>query len=134
MTRIVVDASALVEFVFRTPRSIAIQPLLENGDADLHIPALADVEFASAIVRLLVRGRLSTDRASQALADLEDLPLTRHGHLGLLPRAIALRNNIAVYDAVYVALAEALDADLVTADSGLAAAARAHTSVRIAGS
>jgi predicted nucleic acid-binding protein len=48
-------------------------------------------------------------------------PLTRYPHRGLLPRVWALRDNLTAYDAVYVALAEALDAPLVTRDRRLAA-------------
>ncbi|HEY5611387.1 MAG TPA: type II toxin-antitoxin system VapC family toxin, partial [Thermoanaerobaculia bacterium] len=67
-----------------------------------------------------------------ALGAYLDLPVTRHGHRGLLARAIELRNNFSTYDAVYVALAEQLDATLVTADARLARAVRAHLSIVVA--
>jgi predicted nucleic acid-binding protein len=53
------------------------------------------------------------------------LPVFRHGHTKLLTRVLALRDNFSAYDATYVALAEQLDAKLVTADDALARAARA---------
>jgi predicted nucleic acid-binding protein len=56
------------------------------------------------------------------LRDLVDIPMQRHPHDWLLPRVWALRNNLTAYDALYVALAEALGAPLVTRDRRLAAA------------
>lgn len=126
MTPLVVDASALVEYLFRTPRGTTLAPLIEKRGTDLHVPALADVEFASAVVRLLVRRIVTIDRATEALGDLADLPLTRHGHLSLLPRILSLRGNFSVYDGVYVALAESLAADLITADDKLIGAVGAR--------
>jgi predicted nucleic acid-binding protein len=58
-----------------------------------------------------------------ALADLADLPVRRYPHDFLLPRVWQLRNNLSAYNAVYVALAEALDAPLITRDQRLAAKA-----------
>lgn len=131
MKPVVVDASALVEYLFRTPRSLSIIPWIETSDHELHIPSLGDVETASGIVRLLVRETVSEKRAGEALEDLVDLPLARHGHLALLPRAIFLRNNFSVYDAIYVALAEQLRATLVTADVKLSRAVRESTTVPV---
>ncbi len=61
-------------------------------------------------------------RAAEALADLADLPLQRASHRPLLARIWELRNNVTTYDAAYVALAEVLDAVLVTGDGRLAGA------------
>jgi len=130
VTRLVVDASALVEYLFRL--SARFDDLITHGD--LHIPALADIEFASGAVRLLARG-LSDERAVLvALEDLASLSLTRHGHSALLTRVLTLRHNFSVYDATYVALAESLDAVLLTADLKLAAAVATHTRVRVTSS
>ncbi len=98
---------------------------------DLHAPALCDVEVAAGLRRALLGGLLSVPRAQEALADLHDLPLTRHGHLGLLGRILELRANLSAYDAAYVALAERLRAELLTADRALARAAEAHAAVRV---
>ena len=57
-----------------------------------------------------------------ALSDLADFPLHRYGHEFMLPRIWELRDNLTAYDAAYVALAEALDAPLLTRDARLAAA------------
>ncbi len=74
------------------------------------------------IRRRLRSGHLDARRAELALADLVELPLRRVSHRPLLGRCWELRENLTVYDAAYVALAELLDAVLVTADARLAAA------------
>jgi predicted nucleic acid-binding protein len=131
MIRLVLDASALLEYLINSVRGQKFAPILQAHDSDLHAPTLCDVELASGLVRLLVRKWISMERASDLLLDLNELPITRHGHLTLLPRAISLRNNFSVYDAVYVALAENLSATLLTADEKLAGAVRKHTSVEV---
>jgi predicted nucleic acid-binding protein len=75
---------------------------------------------------------LSSDRRDEAIADYVDLPLSRHGHLALLPRMLELGQNFSAYDAAYVALAEALAAEIVTADDRLGRAVRRYTEVRLA--
>ena len=54
------------------------------------------------------------------MTDLLDLPVHRHPHDILLPRIWELRRSVTAYDAAYVALAEALDAPLLTRDGKLA--------------
>jgi predicted nucleic acid-binding protein len=131
VTRVVLDASALLEVLLGSERATKINPVVQSADSDLHAPSLCDVELTSGLVRLLVRKWISMERAGELLTDLIDIPITRHGHLALLPRTIALRNNFSVYDAVYVALAEDLGATLVTADTRLASATRKHTSIDV---
>jgi predicted nucleic acid-binding protein len=87
------------------------------------VPALADLEVASVLRRAVLSGGMDDRRAAQALADLVALPLRRALHTPLLSRAWELRANITPYDAAYVALAEALESPLVTADARLARAA-----------
>jgi predicted nucleic acid-binding protein len=67
----------------------------------------------------LAGGHLDTRRAELALADLVDIPVQRAPHRPLLARCWELRANLTVYDAAYVALAEALDAVLLTGDARL---------------
>ncbi len=131
MTPLVVDASALLEYLLRSPRGARLAPLLQESGSDLHAPALCDVEIGSGLVRLLARHLLEIRRAEEILEDLADLRLARHGHLSLVPRALALRDNFSVYDGMYVVLAESLDAPLVTADAKLARAARKHTALDV---
>lgn len=86
----------------------------------LAAPELIDLEVTSVLRRLVGSGRLRLSRADQALSDLTALPLRRAPHLPLLARCWSLRENVSVYDASYVALAEALGARLLTADAKLA--------------
>ena len=88
----------------------------------LAAPELVDLEVASVLRRQNLAGDVNVRRADLALADLAALPLQRAPHLPLLPRCWELRENLTVYDASYVALAEALDATLITGDRRLARA------------
>jgi predicted nucleic acid-binding protein len=120
---IVVDASAVLDMLLRTPAARALEKWLFDPEQTLHAPHLLDVEVAQVIRRYAARGEIDNDRGRAALADLADPPLYRYPHDFLLPRVWDLRNNLTAYDAVYVALAEALDAPLLTRDRHLAAAA-----------
>jgi len=83
-------------------------------------PELVDLETTSVIRRQLLAGTLDARRARLALTDLVELPLRRTPHRPLLARCWELRQNVTVYDAAYVALAELLDVVLLTADARLA--------------
>lgn len=128
---VVVHASARVEYLLRTAAASAVQPVLRSPEADLHVPALADVEVAAALRSALARGSLHESRACQTLQDHLHLPLTRHGHQSLLRRVLELRNNFSAYDATYVALAEQLDAALLSADARLTRAVRTHLPLEV---
>ena len=117
---IIVDASALLEFLLQTRLGARVEARLFRDQDELHSPHLADVEVTQGLRRLVRAGEVSSDRAAEAIADLADLDLHRHAHLDLLTRAWKLRENITAYDAMYVALAEALDAPIVTCDAPLA--------------
>ncbi len=119
---IVVDASAVLELLLRTQAAEAVEARLLSGEA-LHAPHLLDVEIAQVLRRYCRAGQLGAARAAEALADLADLRIERHPHDLFLPRIWALRDNLTAYDAAYVALAEALDAPLLTRDRRLAGAA-----------
>jgi predicted nucleic acid-binding protein len=117
---IVVDASALLEFLLQTALGTKVEARLFRGRDEFHAPHLVDVEVTQALRRLARAGEVSPGRAADAIADLADLDLHRHPHLDLLRRAWKLRDNLTAYDAMYVALAEAIDAPLVTCDRPLA--------------
>ena len=89
-------------------------------DEELAAPELIDLEVLSVLRRQFSAGGLDARRAQFALDDLHDLPLQRASHRPLLPRCWELRDNLTVYDAAYVALAEALEGVLLTADTRLA--------------
>jgi predicted nucleic acid-binding protein len=128
---IVVDASALLEVLLRTPAAQAVERRLFDPRETLHAPHLLDVEVAQVVRRYAAAGEIDRDRGRATLADLADFPLRRYPHDFLLPRVWELRDNLTAYDAVYVALAEALDAPLVTRDRRLAAAAGRHARVEL---
>ena len=128
---IVVDASALLEALLRTPSAKAVERRLFDPRQTLHAPHLLDVEVAQVIRRYAAKGEIDSERGRAALADLADLPIHRYPHDFLLPRVWDLRNTLTAYDAVYVALAEALDAPLLTRDQRLAAAAGHHARVEL---
>jgi predicted nucleic acid-binding protein len=117
---IVVDASALLEFLLQTQLGARVESRLFRGEDELHAPHLADVEVVQGLRRLVRTGEVLSGRADEAIADLTELDLHRHPHLDLVGRAWKLRGNISAYDAMYVALAEALEATIVTCDSPLA--------------
>jgi predicted nucleic acid-binding protein len=127
---IVVDASVLA-------------PALADDGADgdrvrerlrgeqLVAPELVDLEILSTLRRAARGGRLDKRRSGQALDDLAALPLRRVSHQALLPRVWALRDNLTAYDAAYVALAEALDALLLTADGAMKKASGIRCEVEV---
>lgn len=119
---IVVDASALLEVLLRTSSAEPVEDRLFAPLQTLHAPHLLDVEVAQVVRRYAANGDIDVARGRSALADLADFPLRRYPHDFLLPRIWDLRDNLTAYDAAYVALAEALDAPLLTRDRRLAAA------------
>lgn len=118
------DASALVEFLLSPVTVETIAATIEAPETDLHVPAVCDVEVAAALRRAVLSRLLPVDRAREALRDYLDLPLTRHGHEAILQRVLDLRDNFSTYDAIYAALAEALDAPMLTTDTGLTRAVK----------
>ncbi|MEQ9491196.1 MAG: type II toxin-antitoxin system VapC family toxin [Alphaproteobacteria bacterium] len=118
---IVVNASALIELLLQTPAARSVSDQLFRDRQTLHAPHLLDVEVAQVIRRYVLSGDVSEREGSAALIDLAEFPIQRYAHTVLLNRIWELRSNITAYDAAYVALAEALDATLVTLDRKLAA-------------
>ena len=119
---IVVDASALLEVLLRTPAAMAVERRLSDARWSLHVPHLIDIEVAQVVRRYARVGELDAERGQTTLEYLVTFPMRRYPHEPLLPRIWQLRNNLSAYDAAYVALAEALDVPLVTRDRRLAAA------------
>ena len=117
---IVVDASAVIEMLLHSPAAAAVERRIFGSRETLHAPHLLDVEVAHAFRRYAAAGAMSSERGHEALTLLIDFPVQRHPHRSLLARIWTLRNNLTVYDAAYVALAEALDAPLITRDRRLA--------------
>ena len=119
---IVLDASAVVEWLLHSSAGWLIEERIYSGEESLHAPHLLDLEVAQTFRRLVREDAVSAERAEEALADLLDLRIMRHPHYLFVPRVWQLRHNLSAYDATYVALSEALSAPLVTRDARLAAA------------
>lgn len=119
---LVVDASCLYEVVADTARADEVRARLAS-DPEHVAPSVIDVEVVSVIRRDHLLGRLDQTAAAQAVTDLRDWPGERFGHRPLLDRVWELRGSIRAWDGFYVALAEVLQATLVTSDARLAAAA-----------
>jgi predicted nucleic acid-binding protein len=118
---IVVDASATVDLLLgASPATAAVRRRAAAASFRLAAPHLLDAEVVQVLQRFVRRGEIEAARADGAIDDLIDLPLTRYPHTPLLARAFALRDNATVYDGLYLALAEALDAPLITLDAALA--------------
>ena len=120
---IVVDASAAVELLLRTPLAERIAARVLHPKEQLHAPHLIDIEVTQVLRRLVRSAGLTPARVELALADFGDLPIERHAHGVLLRRIWTLRAALSAYDGAYVALAEALAAPLLTCDGRLS---RAH--------
>ncbi len=127
---IVLDASAAVDLLLQIqPNASLIGARLGRPGETLHAPAIFDAEVLHALRRFSLRKLLSPSRARQAFEDLADLRITRYPYVHLLGRMWALKENLSAFDAAYIALAEALDAPLVTTDARLAGAPRHRAKV-----
>jgi predicted nucleic acid-binding protein len=92
------------------------------ADLDVHLPHLASIEVASIVRGVILGGQIDPSQGEQVLENLSALAAVRHAHEPYLQRVWELRNNVSAYDAIYVALAETLDAPLLTCDARLARA------------
>jgi predicted nucleic acid-binding protein len=115
----VLDASAVIELLLGTELGRVVAERVSDPATDLHAPHLLDVEVAQVLRRYVRDGDLAPREAAAALDNLRALDVERHGHEALLDRVWALRDNLTAYDAVYVALAEALGTTLLTCDRKL---------------
>jgi predicted nucleic acid-binding protein len=129
---IVVDASALLEVLLRTAAARSIEERLFEPGQTLHAPHLVDLEVAQVLRRYAAAGQIAPGRGREALDDLAAIRLRRWAHDALVMRIWDLRQILTAYDAVYVALAEALGAPLLTRDRRLASAPGIRARVEVA--
>ena len=120
MSLYVVDASAAVEYLLRTPLGLSLAGTIE--DARLAAPDLIDVEVMSGLRRAVHAGLLTEERAVMAIDALTHWPVRRIPSRSLVPAAWQHHRNVTAYDAFYVAAASALGAPLITTDGRLARA------------
>lgn len=118
--------------------SAALSGLLNAGPArrvlameQMHAPHLLDIEVVSALRRRLSADTLDLKRAEAALSAWRRIGLVRYPVVSHLERIWELRDNVTAYDATYVALAEALDCPLITADGRLSRAPGIHCSITL---
>ena len=128
---IVLDASAAIEWLLQSPTGIKIDKRIFSVSESLHVPHLLDIEVAQVLRRYVREKIIPAQRGREALEDLDGLPLSRYPHDFLITRVWELRSTLTAYDAVYVALAEALDAPLLTCDRRLASASGHSADVEI---
>ena len=123
---IVIDASAAILGLLNDG---AARSMLREGA--VACPHLADSEVAHALRSQVLRGNLEAEDAARAIDAWRRLGIERIGVRGLLPRIWELRDNVSAYDATYVAVAETLEAPLVTADGRLAQAPGLRCSITV---
>lgn len=115
---VVVDASAVVELLVRSPAAAAVEREILSEPA--FAPELLDVQVLSALVALERGGKISAARGRQALDLFLGSPITRVPHAPPLADTWDRRANLSPYDALYVALAAGLACPLVTGDRRVA--------------
>lgn len=126
---IVVDASALVDFLVIGPKA---RPKLRAVETeDLHAPHLADAEVLHALRRLSFGSPALAEQVHRMLATVAELEIEMHRHEPLMQRAWSMRHRCSAYDALYVALAESLGCPLLTSDRRLARAVDKLISVEV---
>jgi predicted nucleic acid-binding protein len=126
---IVIEASAMVAALVAEPANEELLTLL--AEEELHAPNLLDFEVARALRGHVRGGLLTPDRLHEALDDFAALRIERYSMTDALRHIVALGDNFTVYDAAYVALAEALDVTLVTSDEKLLEARRLGVDVAV---
>jgi predicted nucleic acid-binding protein len=128
---VVLDANVLIQDYLaegNTPHTQALLAQLADADpCKLHLPEFCIVECANILWRHVPFHGMALDTATRSVETMRSLPLTLHPVLGLLPRALAIGSarQLAVYDSVYIALAEMLKLPLVTDDRKQAMVAQA---------
>lgn len=127
---LVVDASCVYEVVTDSADAEAVRTRLA-ADPDHGAPHLVDAEVLGVIRRQHLAEVLDATAAAQAVEDLRQWPGERYGHRALMDRAWQLRWSVRSWDALYVALAEALEATLLTRDRRLAGAPGPTCSVEV---
>jgi predicted nucleic acid-binding protein len=117
---IVIDASSAVELLLRTELGEKVEVRALGSQERLYAPHLLDLEVAQVLRRLTQLREITAARAQEALDDYAGLFVERAANRDLLRRVWQLRDSMTAYDGAYVALAEALDAPLLTCDGKLA--------------
>jgi predicted nucleic acid-binding protein len=130
---IVIDASGVILLISGGAPAERVSDRIRRSGETLHAPQLLSLEVLNAIRRAAAAGRVPPDTARAMVEDFRDLRCATYPHEPLLPRVWELRENLTAYDAAYVALAEALEAPLVTLDRAIADAPGIEATVELLG-
>jgi predicted nucleic acid-binding protein len=125
----VLDTSAAIDYLLGAGVGSQVEALLSAAPASA--PDLLVFETLAVLRRAVGRRELTQTRAAAAVNDLGDMALDLFPTLPLRARAWELRRNMTAGDALFVALAEALDEPLATTDAGLAKAGARHAEVEV---
>jgi predicted nucleic acid-binding protein len=127
----VIDCSAMIELVAaKTQTGDAIARRVTTAQI-LYVPNVLDGEVISALLGLIRGQKISEQEADAALSNYRAFPVERQDVLPLWPRLKILRTNLSAYDAQYVALAEALNVSLITADARIKRSGAARCKVEV---
>jgi predicted nucleic acid-binding protein len=118
---LIVDASCLVDVLTGAKGAERIRQRLDAA-TELGAPHHIDAEVVGVVRRRRLANEIDETAARQALMDLRAWPGERFPHTPFIGRAWQLRDNLRSWDAFYVALAERLEAPLLTLDERLARA------------
>jgi predicted nucleic acid-binding protein len=128
---IVLDASVLIDLLLRTHAAAASERHIFARNQSLHAPALIDLEVCQVLRRFAAEKVITPAQGKAAIRLMSEMPIERHPHEALLSRIWELRGNLTAYDAAYIALAEALNAPLLTRDRKLASSQRHQADVLV---
>jgi predicted nucleic acid-binding protein len=128
---IVIDASAAIELILRTELGERVALRALDSQERLYAPHLLDVEVAQVLRRFTQLKEITVSRALEALDDYAGLLVERAAHGELLGRMWQLRDSMTAYDGAYIALAEGLDAPLLTCDRKLARSHGHHAMIEL---
>lgn len=119
---LILDASSALDLLLTLGAHERIRERIERPGETIHAPHVIDLEIVQGLRRLTRSRRVDPERSAAALEDFCDLRLERYAAIPFVERIWQLRDNVSAFDAAYIALAEALDAPLITADAALARA------------
>lgn len=119
--KLVVDASAMVDYLVDSPLAPRVAERI--ADSEILVPAHFDAEVLSALGRLHRGGELNEAEVDARVALTAQAPFQRHLLAPLLEGAWARHHNVRLADALYIELAEQVDATIITTDSGMSVAA-----------
>ena len=127
----VLDASGAIELLLNTAAGKRLSARLADESEAVHVPHLIDMEIAQVLRRYVRHGMLPERTGALALERWRSLDVERYSHEPFLGRVWQLRDNLTAYDAVYIALAEALSTVLVTGDRKLVGALRVGVAIEL---